>query len=274
MVTSIEIRAADGYLLGATQFGGGGPTIVVNPAVAVPAAFYRRMAQWLADRGFTVITWDYRGVGASLHGDVRHVDASLTTWVAQDMAAVVEHAAANGLIHLIGHSLGGQLPGMLPDPTLIRSMATIVAQSGHWRLQGDGHRLRVAATGWLVLPIGIALSGKGPFSRLGFGEDLPAAAARQWSRWIRHPDYLFGDASLPLDRYARFEAPILAWSVDDDPWGTAASVDDMMGRYPNVERRHLVPAEVGMDAIGHMGAFRPGAKQIWAQVAEWFRGQG
>ena len=46
-------------------------TLMVNPATAVPQTYYGRFAQWSAQRGFRVVTFDYRGIGASLHGSTQ-----------------------------------------------------------------------------------------------------------------------------------------------------------------------------------------------------------
>jgi len=80
------------------------------------------------------------------------------------------------------------------------------------------------------------------------------------------------DTSLPLERYKNFLAPVLAYSIDDDDWGTAASVDSMMlNAYSNVERRHIAPADYGIKKLGHMGFFRKGSEPLWQEVFEWLQ---
>jgi len=267
----LTIEAADGYpLIARILDGDGDSAVVVNPAMAIPASFYRHMAEYLNRRGHTVITYDYRGVGASRPDALRGFEATIMDWVELDMAAAVSAASETGSrIHLLGHSLGGQLAGLLPDESGIRSMVTIVAQSGHWRLQGGMQPIVVALHGYLTLPVLARACGYMPFRRIGFGEDVPKGPALQWARWTRHPDYLFGDPTLPLERYSSFDVPTLAYSIADDDWGSARAVDAMMSHYPRVERRHLVPADHGLDRLGHLGAFRPGAEPIWDEIAIW-----
>jgi len=120
-----------------------------------------------------------------------------------------------------------------------------------------------------VLPLLTRLWGYAPWSRLGLGEDLPKPAALQWAGWLRTREYLLGDDSLPLERYETFTAPVLAYSFADDKWGTAKSVDAMMKAYPNVERRHVAPADFGLTSIGHVGFFRPTSKLLWNEVIDW-----
>ncbi len=62
---------------------------------------------------------------------------------------------------------------------------------------------------------------------------------------------------------------MLAYSIEDDDWGTPRAVDDMMRAYPHVTRRHLVPADYGLEKIGHMGFFRQGSEAIWDETIAW-----
>ncbi|ATB34712.1 alpha/beta hydrolase [Cystobacter fuscus] len=62
------LLASDGYSLTATRFGAGSPLrghIVVAGATGVPQTFYARFAGYVASRGFTTLTFDYRGIGQS-----------------------------------------------------------------------------------------------------------------------------------------------------------------------------------------------------------------
>jgi len=123
---------------------------------------------------------------------------------------------------------------------------------------------------YFFLPLVTRLFGYFPWSRFASGNDLPKDVALQWARWCRHPDYLFSDSSLPLQRYREFRAPVLAYSIDDDNWGTAKSVDALMQRaYANVERQHIVPSEHGLTKLGHMGFFRQGSETLWQEVYDW-----
>ena len=63
---------------------------------------------------------------------------------------------------------------------------------------------------------------------------------------------------------------MLAYSFDDDKIGTRQAVDALMlEAYPNVERRHIVPADEGIAEIGHMGFFKRGSASLWPPVADW-----
>ncbi|MBL4906770.1 MAG: hypothetical protein JKX94_04900, partial [Sneathiella sp.] len=74
-----------------------------------------------------------------------------------------------------------------------------------------------------------------------------------------------------LDRYKSFSAPVLAYSFSDDNWGTAKSVDAMMGAYPNLQRRHVEPQKEGLKKLGHFGFFRPKSQPLWGDAVAWLK---
>ncbi|MDX1555585.1 MAG: alpha/beta fold hydrolase [Xanthomonadales bacterium] len=271
----LTIPARDGFQLAATHFqpaASGGRLVLINSAMATPRHFYRHFAAALADAGFSVITWDYRGINDSGPSNLRGFEARMRDWVLLDMAGVVDwigHAHGPERLFLVGHSAGGQLAGLLDNPDRVHGMVTASAQSGHWRLQGGGQKWTVLLHVYLSLPLLSHLFGYLPWSRFMGGEDIPKGVALEWARWCRDRDYILGDPTLPQARYSRFTAPVLAYSIDDDNWGTARSVDAVMRAYPHVERRHLVPGQYAMKSIGHFGFFKKGSEALWQEAMDW-----
>ncbi len=248
-------------------------TVVINAATAVPQRFYRRFASALAEAGFTVVTYDYRGIAQSGPDDLRGFSASARDWALRDLPGAIDWAVdelGSEKVLLVGHSFGGQVAGMYDRPGVVGGMVTMSAQSGHWRYQGGEQKLVVWFHPHLTLPLMSKLMGYMPMKAVGAGEDIPAGVAVEWARWCRHRDYILGDSTLPLDRYQDFTAPVLAYSFADDKWGTPRSVDVMMRAYPNLERRHIEPKDAGLAKIGHMGFFRSGSQVLWRQVVAWF----
>ena len=266
----LRIPARDGFSLAATLYGPqpARSLVVINSATAVPRRFYRHFAAALVARGHTVLTWDYRGIGGSRPASLRGFSARMRDWVLLDMEGVLDWARAQApeRLQLVGHSAGGQLPGLLANPEGIAGMLTFSSQSGYWRLQGGEQKLAVGLHMHLTLPVSAAVFGYMPWRKFGGDEDLPQGVAREWARWCRSRNYLLDDATLPLDRFRRFTAPVLAYSIADDKWGTAAAVDAMMRAYPNVERRHI-PVEAGR--IGHFGLFRASSSALWQAPLDW-----
>ncbi len=271
----ISIAARDGFQLSATLFRSehsNGNAVIVSSATAVPRRFYRHFASALATRGYSVITYDYRGIGDSRPLSLKGFDARTSDWALLDMAGVidwVQDELSPMRLFKVGHSVGGQVTGLLDNSSAIDGMVTLSSQSGYWRLQGAEQKLVTGFHVHVTLPLLSHVFGYMPFGRVSGSEDLPKGVALQWSRWCRDPKYLLGDSSLPLERYDEFTAPILAYSIDDDKWGRPRAVDAMMSAYPNVERRHIEPAQHDIDSLGHFGYFRPHADRLWDEAIDW-----
>lgn len=272
----LTIPARDGFALAAMRYEPAvNPTatvVVINAATAVPQGYYRAFATFLAEQGYIAITYDYRGIGGSRPASLRGFAARARDWALLDMAGVVDWVQATcrpRRLFAVGHSFGGQTPGLLPNGDRIDALATLSAQSGHWRLQGGRQKLAVALHTHLTLPVLARLCGYVPWSRFSAAEDLPLGVALEWASWCRRRGYLLDDPTLPVERYRRFAAPVLAYSVADDDWGTARSVDAMMGAYPRLTRRHLVPSALGLPRIGHFGFFRPTCAALWPELVAW-----
>ena len=265
---------AGGHSLAASIFesAGSDTVVLVNAATGVPRQFYGNFAGYVRDRGWTVVTYDYRGIGGSAPPSLRGFTARMRDWALTDMPAVIDWVSTRfrpRRLFAVGHSFGGQGIGLIEQPGRIAAMVGVSAQSGYWGVQGgaEKYRARVAVT--VMIPVLTRLFGYFPWSKFAAGEDLPGGVALEWARWCRDRDYLLSDDTLPLERYDEFAAPILAYSIEDDDWGTARAVDDMMRAYANVTRRHLVPADYGLSKVGHMGFFRRGSEAIWDEVIAW-----
>lgn len=268
------IVAADGYKLAASFFDAGNTdtVVLINSATAVPRRFYRRFASYIQQHGWHVVTYDYRGIGDSKPESLRGFDASMRDWAFLDMTAAVAwigQEPAPARLFAIGHSFGGQTLGMIENANCIDAMVGVSAQSGYWAVQGGREPVKARIIVTVLIPLLARLFGYFPWSLVARGEDLPKGVALEWARWCRNPNYLLDDKSLPLERYQSFTAPVLAYSIDDDVWGTRRAVDDMMRAYSNVTRRHIGPAEYRLDGLQHMGFFRDGRERIWHEVIEW-----
>jgi predicted alpha/beta hydrolase len=278
----MELTARDGYKLGATLFQPGasnGRAVMIMAATGVPQEYYGKFAAFLAERGFTVLTFDYRGIGRSLHGPVKAVKAGMRDWALLDAAAAFEFLEKNyptEKILAIGHSFGGQALGLLPRPERITAAFTVGSQSGYWRNWPAplGQAWMFVAT-HISMPLMPRLFGYFPGSRIGLGEDLPAGVMIEWASWCRHPRYLVG--ALGVEReYARFKAPIRLYAFTDDRFGPPRAVEALGALYPNarVEVRKVRPREMKVERIGHFGFFRePFRDSLWREARDWLEAQ-
>lgn len=266
----MTLSARDGYRIGATLFEGGGEPLLILPATGVPQSYYAKFAAYLAQRGFTVLTFDYRGIGRSLHGDIRKVQARMRDWALLDAAAAFAFLKKDSLV-VVGHSFGGQALGLLPEPERIAAALVVGSQSGYWRHWPALGRAWMWPATHFALPIFSRLHGYFPGSRLGFGEDLPKEVAIEWASWCRHPRYLVG--ALGVEHlYRRVGAPLRAYAISDDPFAPASAVAALLDLYPNArgEIRRVHPGELGAKRMGHFGFFREAFRDsLWREAADW-----
>jgi predicted alpha/beta hydrolase len=266
----ITLTTRDGHALGATVFGGGERMALILPATGVPQSYYAKFGAYLAERGWSVLTFDYRGIGRSRNGDVRRSNARMRDWALQDAPAAFAFFGERR-IALVGHSFGGQVLGLLPAPERIAGALLVGSQSGYWANWPPLGRLWMWPTTHIALPAVAKLLGYFPGSRLGFGEDLPAGVAIEWARWCRHPRYLVG--ALGVDEaYARVHAPVRAYAISDDPFAPLPAVEALGRLYPLArwQTRRLAPRDIGAPALGHFGFFRERFRDsLWREAADW-----
>ncbi|MBV8619593.1 MAG: alpha/beta fold hydrolase [Curvibacter sp.] len=239
--------------------------LVLGAAMGVRQDYYGAFAQWLAEQGYRVTSFDYRGMGesrsAGLRQGLRGFKADLLDW-AHDYEAVVAHAAAAapGLpLYLLGHSLGAQLPGLFRQPERISGLLSLASGSGYWRENAPQLKRTVPYFWWVLVPLATRLFGYFPGRRLRKVGDLPAGVILQWRRWCLNPRYSAGAEGQAADqRYAQVRFPVLALSIADDELMTLQGTRSLMGLYANAPRRIEVvrPAEVQARRIGHFGWFR------------------
>jgi predicted alpha/beta hydrolase len=252
----IAVTARDGAPLAATLFRGGGPAVVIASATGVRRRFYAPFAEWLAGRGFDVLTFDYRGIGGSRDP----ARARMTDWGELDLAGAIDAMASEyGTTALVGHSVGGQLPALLPDGSPISKIVTVAAQSGDFRLWPMPQRLAMAALWYGLVPGVTRAVGYLP-GALGVGEDLPAGVALEWARWCRTPGFFARS-----NGFARFHVPLLALGFDGDPYAPGPAIDALVALYTNadVERRQLAHPR-----LGHFGFFRERKRELWPEIGD------
>jgi predicted alpha/beta hydrolase len=255
-----------------------GPVLVAG-GLGIPQRFYAPFATWLAARGYRVMTFDLRGMGLSRPPGVRSLrglDADMLTWARQDFSAAVcalSDRCGGQPIALLGHSLGMHHAAMTEADTQarLRVAVCVAAGAGYWRDWAAPSRRVAPLMLHLAGPLLTPLLGYFPGRRLRMVGDLPGPAARQWMRWCRHPEFAWGaEPELLRDslRSARF--PIQAFSFTDDDAMTEACTRKLLAAMPHAPAvvHVLSPGDVGMQNIGHVGAFRPAAEALlWPRMA-------
>ncbi|MBD7994545.1 alpha/beta fold hydrolase [Arthrobacter sp. Sa2CUA1] len=250
--------------------------VVIHPATAVPERLYNGFAEYLAGEGFAVLTYDYRGTGAS-GAAKENRRLRMRDWMDDDVPATAEWMRER-FAHLpqvaVGHSLGGHALALNNGTEGLQGFMTVASHAGvSAAIPNRTERARVELILRVLGPGAARLLGYVPGRKLGLGEDMPAAAMLEWSKWSRTPGYFFDDPTMHArERTAQVRTKVLCVGLDDDPWATPEQIGVISRQLVNakVQTRTYAPADAGVTAIGHMGYFRrgPGAV-LWPEAAAW-----
>jgi predicted alpha/beta hydrolase len=273
------IPAADGYALAASVYAPSEPlrhVIILNSGTGVKRGYYHKFASFLASQGFTVVTYDYRGIGESLRTHIRDFDTSITEWGEKDGVAALNWARErfpNSTISIIGHSAGGKIPGFAPNNNLAANIVTIAVPNSYWGLWHWWGRRGYFVFIQFIMPALSHLLNYFPSRRFGLGENYPKGVALQWSRWSRRKSYILHPTrGHHPNFFNQFRGRVLAISFADDLVATGAAAESLMNFYTAAESRthwHITPKEHGINHIGHSGFFREACEPLWNNLAKW-----
>lgn len=277
----VAIACADGVELGGRLWRAPGAVgaVVVNCATGVLARYYHRYARFLTQNGFDALTYDYRGIGRSRPARLRGCGYSWRDWGEKDFDAALRflREASGGLpLFVVGHSIGGFLPGLAQSAPSIARMLTVGAQYAYWRDYAPERRARLFLKWHVIMPAATALYGYFPGRRLGWLEDLPKGVAHEWSfraerMELAHPPHEREEA---LRRFAAVTAPILAVSMSDDEFGTPAAIRRTLSYYTGAKRIEalLTPQDFGVAEVGHFALFHARFEEtFWRDTLAWLR---
>ncbi|HYD79254.1 MAG TPA: alpha/beta fold hydrolase [Paucimonas sp.] len=282
---AIELITTDGIRLSATRFAPEGKpkaVIVLSAAMGVGQDFYEPFARFLAEQDLAVLTFDYRGMGRSLppafRRSLRGFRADLFDWAERDYNAALHAAKAwqpDVPLFVVGHSLGGQLPGLLPDNHLIDGIVTVAAGSGYWRENVPRLKRFVWFFWYFAVPVYTRLFGYFPGKKVRKVGNLPKGVIFQWAQWCKSPHYVVDAAGSPIrDGFDKLRIPILSMSFTDDEMLSKRNIDSLHDFYRNaaVERRYIGPQDAGGKRIGHFGFFRTQFRDtLWQQALQWLQ---
>lgn len=277
----LNFPATDGYPLAGTLHEPRTPpvaAVLISAATGAPQRYYAAYARYLAQQGFLVLTYDYRGIGGSRWPAIRDGAAQrMRHWGERDMAGALQLLAERypGLPRLaVGHSVGGQLLGLASNNYLVSAQLGIAAQSGYWRNWPLRLQAFSGAYWHLIVPATLAVFGKLPEWLMGY--EIPAGIGREWARWCRDPSFIVDEAGAAIrEHFASYRGRMRFYAIaDDQTWAPASAVSALAGFYVNADKdlRWMKPSDHGMKQIGHFGFFRSGAAvSLWRETAEWLR---
>lgn len=276
----IKIKCKDNYVLSGRFYPSTNNTsnnfpILICPATGITKNFYHPFAQWLSEQGYNVLSFDFRGIGDSLHGHLKNSKASIVQWGQLDIPAAIEALLTKtqeNKVILLGHSAGGQLLGIVPNYEKVAKVIAVSGSTGH--VKGLKGRTKILAPVMFkgIFPIARFTLGYGPTNAIGMGENLPKDVAKQWAQFCGKAGYIINAIGDTVDAHDNFHEKIttpitVLWSSDDEI-ATKENVKDLLRLYPNskTEMIELIPQDYGHKAIGHMLMFKKSHQNLWSVI--------
>ncbi len=246
--------------------------LLINSATGVRQHVYFSFAQFFTEKGFTVITYDYRGIGLSKPQRMRNFDASMRMWGSEDYKVITQFIIDEFPDYqkfCLGHSVGALILGMNKDSEIFDKFIFVGTQNafiGHlrWRTKVE------ALLGFgIAQPFFTELFGYFPAHWFGLGESLPKNCAYDWRTLILNPKstnkLLFKTEDFSKD----LKQKVFVIQAEDDAWLTDKGVKSLLNdTYPNLKPtyRLIKTSESEKGEIGHINFFRKYNMNLWEIV--------
>lgn len=275
----ITITCSDHYHLSArfypTQVQSTLDPILICPATGITKTFYHAFAEWLNTQGYSVMSFDFRGIGESLHGKLKDSTASIQEWGQLDLPAAID-ALLNKTnaeqVYIIGHSAGGQLLGIAPNHSKVKKLIAIAGSTGHVKHLKGRTKVLAPVMFKLIFPLSRIIKGYGTTKFIGMGENLPKDVAKQWAEFCGKPGYIMNAVGKTIfeDFHTDIRTPITSLWATDDEIATNTNVKDFLALYPHTktEMIEIIPAQYQHKQIGHMLMFKKSHQNLWPLIKE------
>lgn len=273
----IDILTEDHYSLAAHLFEpqiSNQKVLLINSATGVKQQIYFSVAQFFADHGFTVITYDYRGIGLSKPDNMRGFEASMRVWGTTDYKALTSYIKSNFedyKKYCLGHSVGALILGMNPDSEIFEEFIFVGTQNafvGNLRLKT---KIEAYLGFGIVQPLFTLLLGYFPASWFGLGESLPSGSAFDWRILILNKKSTNNLLEKSADFSKKLKQKVLVIWAEDDAWLTEKGVKSLLeNTYANLRPsyRQIYTSESEKGEIGHVNFFRSYNRKLWKILLE------
>ncbi len=252
-----------------------GKLLLINSATGVKQQVYFSFAKYFAEKGFTVITYDYRGIGESKPENIKNFNASMRIWGTEDFKTLTTYIKVNFPNHqkfCLGHSVGALILGMNEDSKIFNKFIFVATQDAYI----GNLTVKVAITALfgfgIALPLTTKLFGYFPANWFGLGESLPKGVAFDWRTLILHKkstNRLF--EKIDNDYSENLNQKTFIIHAEDDSWVTKKGMESLMNKaYPNLKPtyREIKISESEKNEIGHINFFRSFNGNLWKIVLE------
>ena len=247
-----------------------GKLLLINSATGVKQQIYFSFAKYFAENGFTVITYDYRGIGESKPTKMRGFNSSMRIWGAIDFKTItdfIQEEYPDYTQFCLGHSVGALILGMNDYSKNFEKFIFVGTQDAYIG------NLTFTVAGTALLGFGIALPvmthffGYFPAHRFGLGESLPKGVAFDWQTLIlnkKSTSKLYEKIGENISKELSQKTFII--HAEDDTWVTQKGMKNLLKNvYPNLKTtyREIKISESEKEEIGHVNFFRSYNKKLW-----------
>ncbi len=263
---SLIIKSRTGNKLLSHQFAAESPcALVIASATACPQKLYFKFAQYLADHGISVYTFDYSG----LANHVNEAQAtSMVEWGRDEVDAVLKQAFKNyKRVYLLGHSVGGQIFSFSEEAERLSGIYLMVSQSAYFRHWYGLNGLLIRIFWFFLLPISIRIFGYMPGWIMGSPESLTKEAAQSWRQFAMDPRGSLGHSPQVLARAQRIESPMVFRALKKDrKLAPRAAVRALMNEFKQAKAEFRYSEEEPWSSMKHFDFFRSKQRAKWSEV--------
>ena len=269
---SIELLTEDNYALSVHLFepkNSNQKLLLINSATGVKQQIYFSFAQFFTEQGFTVITYDYRGIGLSKPKEMKGFKASMRMWGTEDYKTITQYIRSDFSNHqkfCLGHSLGALILGMNEDSKMFEEFIFVGTQNAFVGNLKFKTKIEAYLGFGIAQPLSTKLLGYFPGNWFGLGESLPSGSAFDWRTLILNKR----STNKLLDKVRDFSKDlsqkVFVIRAEDDAWLTEKGVRSLLeDTYPNMRPiyRLIKTSESERNEIGHINFFRSYNKKLW-----------
>lgn len=269
---SIDVSTEDNYPLSVHLFEpkeSNGKLILINSATGVKQQIYFSFAQFFCDQGFTVITYDYRGIGLSKPKKMKGFKASMRVWGTEDYKALTNYIKTNFQGYqkfCFGHSLGALILGMNEDSKMFEGFFFVGTQNAFVGNLKFKTKIEAYLGFGIAQPLSTKILGYFPGNWFGLGESLPAGSAFDWRTLILNKRSTNRLLEKVKDNSKELTQKVFVIRAEDDAWLTEKGVRSLLeDTYPNMRPtyRLVKTSESEKNEIGHINFFRSYNRKLW-----------
>jgi predicted alpha/beta hydrolase len=253
--------------------------IQIHPGWGLHQFTYNHFANFLADAGYTVLTFDYRGIGRSAipYKMLKKFDAPMSDHGLLDMPAVLDWAIKyypDQKKIVIGHSLGGQILGLMDNCGKIDRVYTIGSAVGYFKILSKPMDLLLPKLFFKLVPLYVFIYRHSGIMKKALNKYLgiTGSAVIEWKAWCSGPEYFRPCLGKPIESFYfdKIHAPFVSIRVEDDLYANDITTPLFLSNYPNadIKIKKISLQEAGARKIGHTGFFRKKFKKIWQVILE------